>query len=138
MYQSEVKIRVRYGETDKMGYCYYGNYAEYFEVARVEMIRALGISYKQMEEEGIFLPVLEYYIKYLKPAFYDDLLTIKIKVTEWPVSRIKFEYETYNENNELLNIAHTTLVFFDKTKGKPCAAPEYFLRKLRSVWQAGK
>jgi acyl-CoA thioester hydrolase len=79
MYSVKNQIRVRYAETDRMGYVYYGNYAQYFEVARVEMLRGLGISYKTLEDSGIMLPVLDFTIKYIKPAFYDDLLTIKTK-----------------------------------------------------------
>ena len=81
MFISTTQIRVRYAETDKMGYVYYGNYAQYFEVGRVEGLRDLGLSYKKMEDEGILLPVVEFQIKYLKPAYYDDLLTIKTTIT---------------------------------------------------------
>ena len=77
MYKSEVKLRVRYAETDQMGYCYYGNYAQYFEVARVESLRSLGVSYKDLEDMGIILPVTHFQIKYLKPAFYDENLSVK-------------------------------------------------------------
>lgn len=138
MFEHRIQLRVRYAETDKMGYCYYGNYAEYFEVARVEMLRSTGLTYRQMEDDGIFMPVLEFYIKYIKPAFYDDLLNIVIRMKEWPSSRIKFEYETYNEKNELLNIAHTTLVFVSGETGKPCNPPDYFLEKLRGVWKTSE
>ena len=97
MYTSETKVRVRYSETDMMGYCYYGNYASYFEVARVEAIRQLGFSYKKMEDDGIALPVLEFSIKYFKPAFYDDELRIETTITEIPKARIHFTYKTLNE-----------------------------------------
>ena len=76
MFKSETKIRVRYAETDQMGYCYYGNYAQYFEVARVEALRSLGVTYKTMEENGIWLPVVDFSINYLQPAYYDEELTI--------------------------------------------------------------
>ena len=95
MLNADINIRVRYAETDKMGYVYYGNYATYYEVGRVEALRKLGMSYKEMEDEGIMLPVLSFNIKYFKPAFYDDLLTIKTSITEMPNTRIKFEYECY-------------------------------------------
>jgi acyl-CoA thioester hydrolase len=127
----ENRIRVRYAETDRMGYVYYGNYATYFEVCRVEMLRSLGIDYKQMEDEGIFLPVLEFTIKYLKPAYYDDELLINTTVKELPVTRIYFDHETFNQQNVLLNIAKVTLVFVGKESGKPLAAPEYVLEKMR-------
>ena len=88
MYTTEIKIRVRYGETDRMGYAYYGNYAEYFEVARVEALRNLGFSYRKLEDEGIMLPVLLYSVKFMKPAYYDDELTIKVSIKELPAARI--------------------------------------------------
>lgn len=127
MIEKEIKIRVRYGETDKMGYVYYGNYATYFEVARVETLRSLGISYKKIEDDGVMLPVLEFKIKYFKPAFYDDELTIKTRITSLPGVRIHFEYETYNGDKVLLNKAETTLVFVDIKTGKPCNIPEDLL-----------
>ena len=132
MYISETKIRVRYGETDQMGYCYYGNYAQYFEVGRVEALRGLGMSYKSLEESGVMLPVLEFKIKYLKPAFYDDLLTIKTTIKTLPAARIHFEYETFNEAGTLLNVGETTLVFINKTTNKPCPAPAAMIEKLKS------
>lgn len=130
MYKTTTKVRVRYSETDQMGYCYYGNYAAFFEVARVEALRKLDMSYKQMEEDGIAMPVLEYQIKYYKPAFYDDELTIETTITEIPKARIYFTYKTYNAKNELINEAKTSLVFVNKTTGRPCMAPEHFLNAL--------
>lgn len=134
MYQSEVQIRVRYAETDQMGYVYYGNYASYFEVARVETLRNLGLNYKAIEESGIILPVLSYSIKYIKPAYYDDLLMIKVIIKELPMARIKFDYETYNEKDELINIADTTLVFINKSTNKPCAAPKDFIDAMKKFF----
>ena len=134
MYQSEVQVRVRYGETDQMGYVYYGNYASYFEVARVESLRNLGFDYKAIEESGIILPVLSFSIQYIKPAYYDDLLTIKVKIIEIPLARIKFEYETFNEKDELINRADTTLVFIDKHSKKPCRAPADFVVALKKYF----
>ena len=93
MYITETTIRVRYSETDKMGYVYYGNYAQYFEVGRVEALRDLKTSYKEMEDTGVMLPVYEFNIKYLKPAFYDDLLVIKTTIREIPTAKIKFDYD---------------------------------------------
>jgi len=116
-------MRVRYAETDQMGYVYYGNYATYFEVARVELLRSLGFTYKKLEEEGVILPVLDFSIKYIRPAYYDDLLTIKTIIKEIPSARIRFNYETLNEKNELLNVADTTLVFVDKKSGRPGPPP---------------
>jgi acyl-CoA thioester hydrolase len=134
MFSSEVKIRVRYAETDRMGYVYYGNYAEYFEVARVEALRELGLNYKDVEESGIMLPVYTFNIKYFKPAFYDDMLTIKTTIKEIPQARITFEYETYNEKKELLNKGETVLVFIDIKTNKPRSAPENFIKKLKKYF----
>lgn len=126
MVEHEIQVRVRYAETDQMGYVYYGNYATYFEVARVETFRHLGFSYKSMEQAGIMMPVLEYKTKYIKPAKYDDLLTIKVKIRNKPTVRITFEYEVYNEENVLLNCAETMLVFVNTQTGKPSFPPAFF------------
>lgn len=134
MFVSKTKVRVRYSETDMMGYCYYGNYAAFFEVARVEAIRGLGFSYRQMEDEGIALPVLEYNIKYYKPAFYDDELTIETTITEVPKARIYFTYKTFNEKGDLLNEASTTLVFVNKETMKPCSAPSIIADAIASYF----
>ena len=124
MFCHEVNLRVRYAETDQMQYVYYGNYAIYYEVARVECLRALGISYKRLEDDGVMLPVLEQYTKYIAPAHYDDLLTLRVAVKEMPQTRISFEYEIFNEAGRLLNIAKTTLVFVNKHSQKPTRCPE--------------
>ncbi len=131
MYQSEINIRVRYAETDQMGFCYYGNYAQYFEVARVEMLRSLGISYKMLEDQGILLPVTDFSIKYIKPAYYDQNLTIKTFMRILPNVRIAFDYETFNESGELLNEARTELVFLKKETMRPSRAPDELIRKLK-------
>jgi acyl-CoA thioester hydrolase len=131
MYISESTIRVRYGETDQMGYCYYGNYAQFYEVGRVEALRNIGFSYRSLEESGIMLPVLEFKIKYHKPAFYDDLLKVKTTVHEINGARILFTYEMFNEKNELLNSGETTLVFISKETNRPCAAPVELLERLK-------
>ncbi|HET6228375.1 MAG TPA: thioesterase family protein [Bacteroidia bacterium] len=134
MYVSETTVRVRYAETDRMGYVYYGNYAQYFEVGRVEALRQLGTSYKEMEDSGVMLPVYTCNLKYLKPAFYDDLLVIKTTIKELPKARINFDYEVYNQKNELLNIGSTTLVFIDIQTMKPCPAPASFMEKIRKFF----
>lgn len=130
MFDTETTIRVRYGETDKMSYVYYGNYASYFEVARVEALRTLGMSYRSMEEDGILLPVLEYKVKYFKPALYDDLLKVRTIIPCMPSVRIVFEYEIFNEAGIKLTEAETTLVFIDQESGRPRKAPELLLDKL--------
>jgi len=134
MYSTEIKIRVRYAETDRMGYVYYGNYATYFEVARVEALRNLGFSYRKLEDEGIMLPVLNYSVKYLRPAFYDDQLTIKVIIKDLPLARIRFDYEVYNEKDELTTVADTTLVFINRTTNKPCPAPDDFTDALKKFF----
>jgi acyl-CoA thioester hydrolase len=130
MFVHEEKIRVRYAETDQMGYVYYGNYAAYYEVARTEMLRKTGFSYKELEEMGVMMPVLEMNIKYSQPAKYDELLTIKVIIKEKPSVRIKFEYEVYDEAGTLLNIGNTQLVFVDMVRNRPCKAPEVFMQKM--------
>ncbi|MEW6467602.1 MAG: thioesterase family protein [Bacteroidota bacterium] len=134
MYVSETSLRVRYGETDQMGYAYYGNYAEYFEVGRVEALRQLGMSYRSLEEKGIMLPVYTFSIKYLKPALYDDLLLIRTTVPELPGARIRFLYEAFNEKKELLCTGEVVLVFIDKATKKPIPAPGYFVEKIRGYF----
>ncbi|WP_412468812.1 acyl-CoA thioesterase [Pedobacter sp. KLB.chiD] len=130
MFSHSTKIRVRYGETDQMGYMYYGNYAQYYEVGRVEMLRSLGMSYSSMEAAGIMMPVLELKCKYIKPALYDQEITIKTIIKTLPGVRIFFEYELYNEKEELINIGSTTLVFVDMKRNKPTNPPENFIEKL--------
>lgn len=132
MFSSEIQVRVRYAETDRMGYVYYGNYATYFEVARVEALRELGTTYKEMEDKGIMLPVLDYCVKFIKPALYDDMLTIKTTINELPGARIKFTYETFNEKGVLLNTASTSLVFINTSTQKPCAAPADLLERMKN------
>lgn len=131
MYIHETSLRVRYSETDQMGYVYYGQYASYFEVARVEALRTAGISYKSLEESGIMMPVLEYSIRYLRPARYDEELFVQTRIPELPQSRIRFEYETYNIDRALLNRAHTELVFMDAKTRRPVRVPELVLKALR-------
>ena len=130
MFIHEEKIRVRYAETDQMGYVYYGNYGAYYEVARTEMLRKTGFSYKELEEMGIMMPVLEMNIRYFQPAKYDELLTIKVIIKEKPKVRIKFEYEVYNQQEILLNKGTTELVFVNMEKNRPCLAPDIFLSKI--------
>ena len=132
MFVTETKIRVRYSETDQMGYVYYGNYASYYEVARVEMMRELGVSYKEMEERGCMMPIVELKIKFLRPAYYDDLLKVITKVTEMPNTRMSFNYEIYNEvTGKLINTGETILAFVNIAIRKPIKAPEWFLELLK-------
>jgi acyl-CoA thioester hydrolase len=111
-------VRVRYGETDQMGYCYYGNYASFLEVGRVEALRSKGVSYRSLEENGVMMPVLEFSIKYFLPAKYDDLLFVHTTITKVEGTRIYFEYEIFNEADKKLVAAQTTLVLDSKKSGK--------------------
>ena len=131
MYSFETKIRVRYGETDQMSFVYYGVYAQYYEVGRVELLRSLELTYKELEEIGFALPVVNFNINYKKPAYYDDELTIRTTITELPSAKITFYYEMFNANNELLNIGEVVLVFVNKKTGKPCFAPEMAINKFK-------
>lgn len=130
MYVFSAYRRVNYAETDKMGYLYYGRYADYYETGRVEALRALGCVYKEMEETGIMMPVLDMQTKYRKPAFYDEMLEIKTFVTQMPSVRIAFRYEIYNPGQVLLNEGATTLVFYDMAKKRPCECPAELKEKL--------
>ncbi len=127
-------IRVRYGETDPMKYVYYGNYAEYLEVARVELFRTLGMSYDEIEKRGIFLPVSEYKIKYLKPALYDQILKIRTYIRKIPGIRIEFDYEIYNEDNVKITQAATTLFFLDAETNKIVKCPDYLMELIQKNW----
>jgi acyl-CoA thioester hydrolase len=124
MYQSETSIRVRYAETDQMGYVYYGFYAMYYEVARVESLRQLGLTYKEVEEMGVIMPVLENHSKYLAPARYDELLRIVTTIREKPGVKVKFEYDIYNEANAHIHHGETLLAFIDKNSNRPCRPPK--------------
>lgn len=131
MYEHQTNLRVRYAETDPMNVVYYGNYAQYFEVGRVESFRALGFSYKVIEELGIMLPVVELNIKYLRPARYDDLLTIKSQIRKLPNDhRIVFDQEIYNEEGKLLTVGMVKLYFMDEKLGNRAFMPPLMLEKL--------
>jgi len=123
-------VKVRYGETDQMGVVYHGNYAQYLEVARIEWLSDLGVSYKKMEENGVMLPVYDMRYSFLKPAFFDDLLTVKTTLRKIPRASIVFDYEITNQNQELLTKAETTLVFVDMKSNRPTRCPEYVLELL--------
>ena len=131
MYEHKTTVRVRYAETDMMDVVYYGNYAQYFEIGRVESLRALGISYKSMEDMGIILPVVELQIKYLRPAQYDDLLTIKTTLKELPIDhKICFHQEVYNEQGKLLTVGTVKLYFMDKNMQNKAQLPDTMREKL--------
>jgi acyl-CoA thioester hydrolase len=132
MYAHETHIRVRYGETDQMGYVYYGQYASYYEVGRVETMRALGMTYKSLEEEyGIWLPVVSMETRFVRPAHYDDLLTVRTEVRRLPTEYIVFHVEIFNERRKLVNAGRVRLCFFDAQTRKVMPAPEVLMSKLR-------
>lgn len=128
-------LRVRYAETDPMKYVYYGIYAQYFEVARVELFRTLGISYDEIENQGIWLPVSEYSIKYLKPALYDEILEIHTFIKKIPGVRVEFEYEIYNSSKEKITEAKTTLFFLDSKTNKVVKCPSFLMEFIEKNWQ---
>jgi acyl-CoA thioester hydrolase len=127
----QTQIRVRYSETDQMRVVYHGNYAQYFEIGRVEWLRNNGISYKWMEDNGIMLPVVSLTINFKKPARYDELLILKTILKSQSTVKIEFDYELYNEAGELLTIANSILVFVDMKSGKPIAPPTYISELLK-------
>ena len=127
MKEHKVEVRVRYGETDQMGVVYHGSYVPYFAIGRVEWLRNKGVSYKDMEQNGIALPIVSMHLNYKKPAKYDDLLTIHTKLKSYSGVKIEFDCEIRNENEELLTTAHFILVFVDVNSGKPISPPQYIL-----------
>jgi acyl-CoA thioester hydrolase len=128
-----MQIRVRYSETDQMRVVYHGNYAQYFEIGRVEWLRDRGISYKWMEENGVMLPVVSLTMNYKKPARYDELLTLKTIMKNLSSVKIEFDYELYNEKEELLTTGNSILVFVDMKTGRPMAPPEYVSELLNRI-----
>lgn len=130
MIKFSTKVRIRYGETDQMGVVYHGNYAQYFEIARTEWLRSLGITYKDMEESGVMLPVVSLSFKFLHSAKYDDVITVYIIIKRPPVIKIEFDYEIQNEAGKLLTTGNSVLAFMDKKTGKPIKCPNYISDKL--------
>jgi acyl-CoA thioester hydrolase len=131
----QIQIRVRYSETDQMQVVYHGNYAQYFEIGRVEWLRNKGVSYKSMEQSGVMLPVVSLTMNYRKPARYDELLTLKTILKNRTSVKIEFDYELYNENLELLTTGNSILVFVDMKTGKVTSPPQYIIDILTNVRQ---
>ena len=138
MFTYKHQIRVRYGDTDQMGYVSYGNYGYYYEQARSEAIRWAGISYKEIEDSGTMMPITRMNIKYIRPAYYDELLTIKTTVAEMPNRLILFTYQVFNEKNELINEGETQLAFIDAVTKKMKSAPEVLIQKLKPFLHSSK
>jgi acyl-CoA thioester hydrolase len=133
MKEYKFDVRVRYAETDQMAVVYHGNYAQYFEMGRVEWLRNMGISYKWMEQNGVMLPVVSLTMNYKKPARYDDLLTVKTIFKSLSSVKIEFDYEIHNENKELLTTGYSMLVFVDMKSGRPILPPDYVLEKINNL-----
>ncbi len=132
MLSTTFQKRVRYGETDQMGYLYYGNYAQYYEIGRAEMIRELGLTYADMEAvHGVLMPVMSLNQRFVRPARYDELMTIKTTLRHLPDNFITFHHEIFNEKNKLVNGGSVKLCFVDAKTNKSIPAPEYLLEKLR-------
>lgn len=129
-------LRSRYGETDQMGYVYYGRYLEYFEVARTEMIRSLGLPYSRLEAEGVMLPVIETHVEYKAPVFYDELMNVTVHLYDMPLVKLETWYEI---STARLDTPHAfgkvTLCFMKEENRKPCRAPEHFLEGLKAAIQ---
>jgi acyl-CoA thioester hydrolase len=136
MYTHETSYRVRYADTDQMGYVYYGNYARLYEIGRVEALRSLGFSYKAMEDSGVMMPVYENKSRYVLPALYDDLLTIRTTIKVMPAVRIVFHYEIINSSGVLVNIGETTLVFVKMENNRLVTAPTEILTKLKPYFES--
>jgi len=130
MFFDEIPIRVRYGETDQMGVVHHGNYALYLEMGRTEWLRKKGISYKQMEDDGVMLPVISMSLNFKKSALYDEVIKVKTTLLKMPSVKIEFNYEIYNERGDVLVTANTVLAFIDMKTKRPIKCPDYILEKL--------
>lgn len=137
-FSQEIQLRVRYSETDQMGFCYYGHYASFLESARVETLRSLGISYRKIEEGGILLPVTSLQIDYKKPLRYDELFSIHTKLVSLSACTVTFDYVFYNQANEITTTASTTLVFTDAKSLSPVRIPNNIIDTLRAYEIAEK
>lgn len=137
MYTHRFQKRVRYAETDQMGYLYYGNYATYYEIGRVEMLRSLGLTYRSMEEEyGILMPVMNLEMRFVRPARYDELLTIETSLRELPGKEIVFHVRIFNEKDKLVNGGRVKLCFVDAQTSKTVEAPSYLIDALKPHFSA--
>jgi acyl-CoA thioester hydrolase len=128
----ETKIRIRYGETDQMGVVYHGNYSNFLEIGRIEWLRSLGVSYKQMELDGIMLPVISLSLRYKKSACYDDEICVKTILKKTPTATIEFDYEITNEAGEIITLGNTILAFINMKTNRPTRCPKFILDKLQN------
>lgn len=135
MFSAETQIRVHYALTDQMGYVYYGHYAQFYEIGRAEAIRQLGFTYKDIEEAGVIMPVGNMSCRYLRPARYDDLLTVKTTLRDMPDgNKIIFYHEIYNERDELLNKGEVILYFMNRTGTQPAQMPPFLFNLLKNYF----
>lgn len=135
MYSFDYNYRVRYADIDQMGYMYYGNYAKLYEIGRVEALRSLGLRYRELEETGIIMPVYENKSRFISPAKYDDLVTIRVIIKEMPKVRIIFHYEIYDEQQTLLHTGETTLVFVRTSNNRIATCPKEITDRLLPFFQ---
>lgn len=126
----EMQVRVRYSETDQMGVVYHANYLPYFEIGRVEWLREKGISYKELEDRGVALPIASLTLNYKRPARYDDLLTIRTTFKSQEGVKLEFACEILNEEGELLTTADFLLIFVNIKTGRPVPPPDYICELL--------
>ncbi len=130
MYTCDFQQRIRYGETDQMGYVYYGRYAEFYEIGRTEMIRKVGMTYRDLETRGIMMPVVKMVCNYFRPIAYDELITIRTMLRKLPTAKITFNHEIFNEAGELINEGEVHLVFTDAATRKPIRPPRDLIEAL--------
>ena len=133
MISNSIQFRIRYSETDQMTFAYHGNYVQYLEMGRIELLREVGISYKEVEASGIILPVIDLNIRYLKPANYDDFITLETTLTKLPTAKIEFSYKLFNEKKELITTASTTLAFLKMDSKRPTRVPKNLLDKIEKI-----
>jgi acyl-CoA thioester hydrolase len=133
MISNSIQFRIRYSETDQMSFAYHGNYVQYLEMGRIELLREIGIPYKEVEASGIILPVIDLNIKYLKSANYDDLITLETTLVKLPTVKIEFTYKLFNEKKELITTASTTLAFLKTESKRPTRVPKDFLDKILKI-----
>ncbi len=129
----ETKIRVEYHHTDQMGIVHHSNYVKFFEVARTEWLRAVGLTYAEMERRGVMMPIVEVNIKYRQPAYYDELISVTASVDELPMARMNFKYEIRGEDGREIATGSTTLGFIDKTTRRPQRAPIWLMEVLERL-----
>ena len=135
MITSVNEIQIRYDEVDKMGYVYHGNYAKYYHISRTELLRKIGFSDKSMESHNIIMPIIELNIKYMKPIYYDDIITITTYMLNIPGARMKFLHEVRNTDDELINEATSTVVFVDMDSRMPMRAPDFLVNKIKTYFE---